>query len=329
MPVAHPVADRKPLISVIIPHYNLGTYLHRTVDSVLASSYANLEVIIVDDASTDPVSIATIERLAAIGGERLKIVRSTFNRGLAATRNAALDACTGEFVLPLDADDVIAPQFIEIGVAALVKNPAYDFVVPQIAYFSDRNEGDIYTKAELDDGYVLIGEARASGLHMNRYATATVLARAKTLKSLRYREELEFYEDWDLYQRAVSAGHRMLVTSSIQFFYRHRHDSMIHSAEGRARHHLAYHDVLRTRSMTMEGMRVPAYALQGFTAGAAALGESTVELRAQLEELQRSEVVRVSLALARLMQNRAPWLVNFARKGVRRGWKVIRRLRRR
>ncbi|MDF3982438.1 glycosyltransferase [Luteibacter sp. PPL554] len=321
------VAD--PLVSVVIPHYNLGAYLHRTIDSVLTSTYSNIEIVVVDDASTESVSLAVIQRLAELGDDRMRVIRAPYNRGLAATRNAALEVCRGEFVLPLDADDLIGPEFIELAVGALVANPAYDIVVPQTAYFHDDEEGRLHTQVELENCYVFIGEARASGLHQNRFSTATMLIRKKTAHALRYRDELVAYEDWDFYLRAVQQGVRFIVTSDVHFFYRVRGDSMIHSLEGRSRHRLAYHDILRDKSMRVGLIDLPLFAIEGFEAEGApvAAGVADPELRARLDAYENSEVVRAALTVAHIIQRRAPWMLPIGKRFARSVYRLMKRVR--
>jgi glycosyltransferase involved in cell wall biosynthesis len=319
-----------PLVSVVVAHYNLGSYLLRTVDSALASTYPNLEIVIVDDASTDSVSQNVVARLAAMDDSRLRVTRSAQNVGLSGARNVGIKASRGEFILPLDADDLIASDFIEIAVNALVQNGAYDVVVPQVAYFADQEDGSIFSREALDHCYVLIGEARASGLHVNRFSTATALMRRSLFDTLAYREEMTSYEDWDLYLRAIAGGRRALVTNHVAFFYRRRHDSMIHSPDGRANQRLAYHDVLRGKTMQIDKMRLPLYAIQGFARDGDSVigaGASTRELRARLEEYENSEVVFAALAIARQLQKRAPWLLRYGKKFARFMWRLIKRFR--
>ncbi|MFE6661918.1 glycosyltransferase family 2 protein, partial [Bacillus subtilis] len=241
-PAPKSVASR-PLVSVVVPHFNLGEYLPRTLDSILASTYENVEIVVVDDCSTDALSCLAIERIQTLGG-RIRIVRNPMNLGLAATRNVALQHVCGEFILTLDADDLIGPQFIELAVDALQRNPEFDFVVPQTGFFLDREEGQIGRQAAFADYAVFYGEARALGMYENRFSTATCMARTVVLRELKYREELEAYEDWDLYSRALATGKRFIATNGIHFFYRRRANSMYHTPERVARHRELYHALL-------------------------------------------------------------------------------------
>jgi glycosyltransferase involved in cell wall biosynthesis len=101
----------EPLLSVVIPHYNLGAFLPEAVESVLASDYRNLEVLVIDDGSTDPESLDVIAALEErIEDARFRLVRQA-NAGLSAVRNAGAEMAKGEWVAFVDADDTVEPSF--------------------------------------------------------------------------------------------------------------------------------------------------------------------------------------------------------------------------
>jgi len=95
-------------ISVITPAYNSEAYLAETIESILAQDYADWELIIVDDHSTDRTYQIADE--FAKKDKRIKVIRNPENMGVAASRNAALDAASGEYVAFCDADDLWLPQ---------------------------------------------------------------------------------------------------------------------------------------------------------------------------------------------------------------------------
>ncbi|MBR8214582.1 glycosyltransferase [Burkholderia vietnamiensis] len=302
---------RAALVSILIPHHNLGGYVEETVDSVLGSTYPNIELIVVDDASTDPESRDALLRLHARNDERIRVVWSEQNRGLAATRNLALSHARGEFVLTLDADDLIDGKFVSIGVNALTHNPGVSFVVPQAAYFDDRQgadpAGDVWAQC-----ITFVGEARSSGLCQNRFSTATMMGRAEVLRALRYDESLNAYEDWDLYMRAVMARSRFVVTNAVHFYYRRRAQSMIHSDAAKLRMGMYYHDILRKKRIIFGRMALPMYVLEGISG--TVHGESIDAMRSKLAAYEASAAVAAALALqARL--NRLP---RWVRAGLKR-----------
>lgn len=98
-------------ISVIIPVYNVEKYLCECLDSVLAQTYTNLEIVLVDDGSTD--SSGTICDKYAGKDSRIHVIHQK-NGGLSAARNAGLNMAKGEYIAFVDADDLIHPQFLEL-----------------------------------------------------------------------------------------------------------------------------------------------------------------------------------------------------------------------
>ena len=102
--------DIKSLVSVIVPVYNVEAYLSKCVDSILAQTYACLEVILVDDGSTD-ASPQICDRYATTDS-RVKVIHKP-NGGLSDARNAGIDAATGEYLAFVDSDDMIHARFVE------------------------------------------------------------------------------------------------------------------------------------------------------------------------------------------------------------------------
>ncbi len=226
----------RPLVSVLIPNHNLGSYLPETIASVVASTYDPIEIVVVDDASTEPLDAALIARLeqeAASGSGVVKVIRNSVNRGLSASRNVGVRAATGKYVLPLDADDCISPGFVELAVAALEALPEFDVVVPSAAYFA--TDVDL-AERRFCDYALFLGEAPSLGMVANRLSCATSLLRRSLFDRWAYDESLNSYEDWSLYLKLAHAGHRFLVTNDIQFHYRKRPRSMI--SEVTAERHL-------------------------------------------------------------------------------------------
>ena len=102
--------NENPLISVIVPVYKVERYLNRCVDSILAQTYQNLEIILVDDGSPDRCGAICDEY--AKKDSRICVIHQE-NRGVSAARNTGLDACTGQFVTFVDSDDYIEQDLIQ------------------------------------------------------------------------------------------------------------------------------------------------------------------------------------------------------------------------
>ncbi|MBX3727236.1 MAG: glycosyltransferase family 2 protein [Xanthomonadales bacterium] len=110
------------LVSVVMPMYNAERFLRRPVESVLAQSHGDLELVVVDDGSRDG-SVALVEDYAR-RDPRVRLIRSLRNGGVAAARNQALDAASGRYVAFLDSDDWWEPDKLAIQLAVLQAGPA-------------------------------------------------------------------------------------------------------------------------------------------------------------------------------------------------------------
>ncbi len=114
-----------PLVSVIIPTYNYGRYLPRAIESCLNQSYTALEIIVVDDGSTD-----NTQEVAKRYQDRIVYIRQE-NGGVSAARNKGLEQATGAFIAFLDADDYITEDAIQTRLEALTKNPEAGVVITE------------------------------------------------------------------------------------------------------------------------------------------------------------------------------------------------------
>lgn len=100
----------RPKVSVIVPVYKVEEYIERCLDSVSTQTYENIEIIIIDDGTPD--RSGDIADAYAVKDKRVKVIHKK-NGGLSSARNAGLDVATGEYVIFVDSDDIIAPDFVE------------------------------------------------------------------------------------------------------------------------------------------------------------------------------------------------------------------------
>ena len=115
---------KQPLISIIVPVYNVEPYINKCVDSILSQTYKNLEVILVDDGSPDNCP-KICDNYASIDN-RIKVIHQK-NAGLSVARNNALDICTGEYVAFVDSDDWIENNLIEIAIGKMQEYGIHTF----------------------------------------------------------------------------------------------------------------------------------------------------------------------------------------------------------
>jgi glycosyltransferase involved in cell wall biosynthesis len=190
-------AIARPLVSVLIPHYNQSHFLRECLDSVEAQSYPSLEVVIVDDASTEAGAAEVLAESET--RDRVKVVRLEENGGPSRARNAGLEHCEGRYILPLDADNLLSPDAISALVDQL--NSAGEdvgFIYPNLDYFGNRDE---YHEAPPYNLYTL--------LHANFCDTCSLLDRTIFDAGVRYHSGIKLgHEDWEFALQLAARGVR-------------------------------------------------------------------------------------------------------------------------
>ena len=126
------------LISVIVPVFNSERYVRQTLDSIVGQTYSNLEILVVDDGSTDASAAICDEFLC---DPRVKVFHRQ-NVGLSLTRQFGIDSCTGAYFVTVDADDYVLPQYVEKLYAAIKTNDA-DIAVCGVSCFWENPESGI------------------------------------------------------------------------------------------------------------------------------------------------------------------------------------------
>lgn len=126
-----------PLVSIIIPCYNDGKYLPEAVASAKAQTYSDIEIIVIDDHSTDPGTQDVLQRLS--GKECLVVRNGEDKKGLPSARNTGIALASGEYILPLDADDRIDATYVDKTVAVMASDPGVAVCGSRVRFFGLRN----------------------------------------------------------------------------------------------------------------------------------------------------------------------------------------------
>jgi glycosyltransferase involved in cell wall biosynthesis len=195
------VKPQFPLVSVIVPAYNAEAFVERTLKSVLRQTYKNLEVLVVDDGSKDK----TFEIVQSIAqtDSRVILIRQK-NAGVAAARNLAIEKSTGEYIAPIDADDIWYPEKIEKQVNCILK--------------VDESVGLVYSwSINIDENDLIIGQYQGSKAEGEVYISllcqnfidnaSNPLIRRSCLKQIggyncQFKQQAaQGCEDWDIYLR--------------------------------------------------------------------------------------------------------------------------------
>lgn len=209
------------LVSVVIPCFNQAQFLADAVESVIAQSYRNWEIIIVNDGSPDNTSQVAQKLILEKTGHKIRLVEKP-NGGLSDARNAGIRFARGEYILPLDADDMIDPSFLAKTVALLDQNPAVAIAYTDWVYF-----GAYRAKREAID-YDFTRLCTKENLF-----TCTSLYRKKAWEAAGgYNSNMtRGVEDWDFW---IGCGEKGFTGQRIPeplFFYRAKDQSMIHTLQ--------------------------------------------------------------------------------------------------
>jgi glycosyltransferase involved in cell wall biosynthesis len=197
-------------VSIIIPCYNHAHFLPDAIASALQQTYRNIEIIVVDDGSPDDV-IAVTSRYPKV---KLLVQK---NAGLSAARNAGIKAATGHYILPLDADDKIAPEMIQRCIDHIDR---YDIVCTWLRTFGHTDK--LFPKK-------IQNPTHRQLMQQNQLNCCSLYTRDMWHRLGGYDEQMrEGLEDWDFWLRATKAGYTVHIIPEYLFFYRkHAEGSML------------------------------------------------------------------------------------------------------
>lgn len=200
-------------VSVIVPCYNQGAYLAETLDSVIAQTYNNLEVIVVNDGSTD--NTEEVIRRYSDYDSRIKCI-SQKNHGLSTARNNGIKNSEGEFILPLDADDIISPSYIEKAVVHFIASPSIKLVYCKAVYFGNKNgpwDLDVFNW----DNFIW----------QNCIFCSAMYKRCDYDQTVGYNANMKYgFEDWDFWLSLLKKGDNVYRIEEPLFHYRIKEVSM-------------------------------------------------------------------------------------------------------
>jgi len=213
-----------PLISVIVPVYNVEKYLDECLESIVAQSYRHLEILVVDDGSTDH-SGEMCDRWAE-RDERIKVIHQP-NGGLSAARNTALDVMTGELVMMVDSDDVIHPQAAQLLLELLQRYDADMAIAHQLSFTS--SEALVFPTLQKDSRTRCYGKDKAMLAilyqHGLTHSPCGRLYRASVFKDVRYPVG-KLYEDIAVIYPLMMKCERIAAIDEYLYGYRQRTSSI-------------------------------------------------------------------------------------------------------
>jgi len=211
--------EETPLVSVVVPHFNLAAFLPETLASLAVQTWPHLEVLVIDDGSDDPEAVAVFERM------RLRYPQFRFltqpNAGIGATRNRGLCEARGEFFVCVDADNIARPEMIERFVRGMQHRPDCSALSCYFLAFPD--------DARLARGQFAFAYRPTGGPHVvaalhNVYGDANAIFRTKDFREVGGFETDRdtSFEDWEAFVKLVHRGKRVDVLPEHLFYYRTR-----------------------------------------------------------------------------------------------------------
>ena len=200
-----------PTVSVVLPCFNAHEHLKQSIDSVSIQTYRDLEIIVVDDGSDNPDTIAFLDAM----GDDVRLVRQR-NLGLSGARNTGFREARGKYVLPLDCDDWIEPEFISKVVRALESEPRAAFAFSHIR-LEDKASG------VLEKNYNFFEQ-----LFFNQLPYCILIAKDTWEEVGGYDMTMRHgYEDWEFNIRLGGRGKFGVVVPKPLFHYRVREAGML------------------------------------------------------------------------------------------------------
>lgn len=212
-----------PLISIIVPIYNVEQYLPKCIDSILNQTYHNLEVWLVDDGSPDRCGEICDEY--AQKDARIKVIHKK-NGGLSDARNVALDVMTGEYVVCVDSDDYITPTHIE-GLYHLIEKYGAEVAVNNSCNFLEGTTPHPAKKAENDIVFDSGLKAVEAMFYQELYDTCAwgKMYKANLFDGIRYPKGLLF-EDLPTTYRLLLKASKVVFNDEQSYFYLLRSNSI-------------------------------------------------------------------------------------------------------
>lgn len=223
-----------PLVSIIVPIYNVADYLPATLESIKTQTYQNLEVILVDDGSTD--SSAAICDQACDQDPRFRVVHR-LNSGVSASRNYALDQVSGDYCMFIDSDDLVKENYVEsmVDIALKTNSPLVTCDFMDGRHHSRDEFSALCPPLNPDFHEILIQDYR----YTNGYAHDTVwggLFHTSLIGDLRFDLDLFVGEDSLFFSRFLLRARKEVYVNAQYYYYTFRNNSLAHAEYSKQRY---------------------------------------------------------------------------------------------
>lgn len=206
-----------PLVTVFIPIYNSESYIAESLKSIIHQSYKNIEILLVDDGSTD----RSVEIINQFKDDRIRLIQNEENMGIPYTRNVGLKEAKGDYIAIMDSDDIADPARIEKQIDFLEENHDIDAVGSYYIQFGGRRKKKVKSK------FITPDELRTMLLFYNPIANPSVTMRKKTLDKHNLTYNLNYFvaQDYELWTRLIRVG-KVCIIPEYLLYYRFGHENI-------------------------------------------------------------------------------------------------------
>jgi len=209
-----------PAVSVILPAYNCEKYIAKAIESVLHQTFTDLELIIINDGSTDKTEFAIL----AFTDQRIVYIRNETNKGLVFTLNRCIELAKGKYIARMDADDICLPERLAKQKNFLDQNENTGVVATTIEFINDKEEKTGIW--DVDRQTITKEQIKSKLLFQNCIAHPSVMMRAGLIKKLKYNDKQKNIEDYDLWLRILNRGISIVKINEPLLLYRVHEDSI-------------------------------------------------------------------------------------------------------
>lgn len=227
-----------PVISIIVPVYNQASFIHETLNSLSNQTCTDWECILIDDFSTDESAVVAAKWCTVDA-------RFTFynnpKKGVSNARNFGISKATSKYVLPLDADDLIAPTFLEKIISTFNTNPNLSLVYSNVRFFGSKNHS-----------YQLPEYTYKKLLTQNCFVITSAFKKEDWERVDGFDENLESFEDWDFWIRLLDENSLIFKIEEELFSYRkHAQGSLSNKFSTDVRYYFKLYDYIYDKNRAL------------------------------------------------------------------------------
>lgn len=209
-----------PLVTVLIPVYNRPDVIN-TIYSIINQTYSNIEILIIDNASTDN----TVDMIKQIEDKRIRLLINEENRGQTYSLNRGLNEAKGKYIARIDSDDIALPKRIDRQVKFLEQHNDYVLVGSWVRFISDDNRVGMVVKMPTTDAGLRLMHTVSCGMYHPSAMYRTDIIRDNKIK---YDDKIKMAEDYDLWVKLMKYGKACNLPEPLVYYRRGNYNDSRH-----------------------------------------------------------------------------------------------------